>query len=145
MANPLIRPALPGDVDSILIIEDQCFATPNWAAQAFAQYPTIVAEANGQVVGLVVTRQTYAGDETSPLEIEILNLAVAPDFRRLGIASLLLEGLLANSASFFLEVRESNAAAQALYRKFGFVVIGRRPDYYENPMESALVMNMKKC
>ena len=145
MASPLIRPALPEDLEAILQIEDQSFARPNWNAGAFAQYPATVAALNGQVVGVLVTREIYAGTNASLPEIEILNLAVAPGFRRLGIASLLLQPLFVRPAAFFLEVRESNQVAQALYRKFGFQVIGRRPAYYENPIESALVMKMKKC
>lgn len=145
MADPLIRRALPRDVEAILQIEGQSFASPNWNAAAFRQYPTTVAEVAGQVAGVLVTRQVYPGTSTSPAEIEILNLAVAPVFRRQGIASSLLHWLLREAAVFFLEVRESNRAAQSLYRRFDFVEIGHRPAYYENPPESALVMQMKRC
>ncbi len=145
MASPVIRSAVPGDVPAILHIEAQSFASPNWGAGAFSQYTTVVAEVEQQVAGVLVSRETYAGNETTPPETEILNLAVAPKFRRLGVASALLDWILQNPGEFFLEVRESNASAQLLYLKFQFTVVGRRQAYYENPVESALVMKMKRC
>lgn len=111
----------------------------------FAQYETVVADLDNQVVGVLVSRQTYPGDPKSLPESEILNLAVDPCFRRQGIGSALLRWTLQQPGVFFLEVRESNWEAQALYQKFDFVVISRRPAYYENPLECALVMKMKNC
>jgi ribosomal-protein-alanine N-acetyltransferase len=104
-----------------------------------------VAEVEGQIAGFLVSRQNFAGDEFSLPEREILNLAVAPVFRRMGIGSALLSEELRTAADFFLEVRESNLAAQELYRRFGFTEVGRRADYYRFPIESAIVMKMKKC
>jgi ribosomal-protein-alanine N-acetyltransferase len=72
-----------------------------------------------------------------------LNRAVAPDRRRAGIAILLLQREFRQKAVFLLEVRESNAAARALYERLGFVEISRRKDYYDNPAETAIVMRMK--
>ena len=77
------------------------------------------------------------------LEREILNLAVDPCCRRCGVASALLQNELRKPGTHFLEVRESNTAAQALYRKFGFEEVGRRAQYYELPAETAIVMSMK--
>jgi ribosomal-protein-alanine N-acetyltransferase len=78
-------------------------------------------------------------------ELHINNLATHPDYRRIGVARSLLEAVLDESAyrgvSFvILEVRASNEAAQALYKKLGFKLIGRRRDYYRVPVEDALVM-----
>ena len=78
-------------------------------------------------------------------EREILNLAVAPNYRRSRVATALLKHELSREATHFLEVRESNVAAVALYRKCGFVEVGRRAGYYEFPTETAIVMSMKKC
>jgi ribosomal-protein-alanine N-acetyltransferase len=61
----------------------------------------------------------------------------------MGIASSLLAFELKRDDIFFLEVRESNHGAQTLYRQFGFIEIGRRPDYYQNPSETAIVMRSK--
>lgn len=78
-------------------------------------------------------------------EAEILNLAVRPGLRKRGIGAALLSKLLHTFAlepvtPVFLEVRESNSEAIAFYKGFGFQQIGRRPNYYENPPEAALVL-----
>jgi ribosomal-protein-alanine N-acetyltransferase len=81
-------------------------------------------------------------------EIHIATIATHPDFRRQGIAGrLLMESLRdANAAGVhraFLEVREGNASAQAMYRKFGFAVTGRRPRYYKDNGEDAILMALE--
>ncbi len=78
-------------------------------------------------------------------EIEILNLATAPKFQRCGYASRLLATLFAQGKqreveSVILEVRTSNHAALALYRKFSFQEVGRRRKYYQDSGEDALIM-----
>src|SRR5262245_27263470 len=90
------------------------------------------------IVGYILSRET-AG------EFHINNFAVRPEYRRRGVGAALLERVLlearrrkANAA--FLEVRSSNHAAQALYEKCGFKAIARRPNYYSEPREDAVVM-----
>jgi [ribosomal protein S18]-alanine N-acetyltransferase len=78
-------------------------------------------------------------------ELHINNLAVQPEFRRMGIASALLRRVLADAARLgirrtMLEVRRSNVPARQLYEKFGFVVGGSRSKYYTKPVEDALVL-----
>lgn len=143
--TPLIRPATSADLPALLEIEQQSFAHPHWTADDFRHADCIVAELNGRVAGLLVARDTFGGDPSDPPEREILNLAVAPRFRRIGIATALLNHELTRKAVRFLEVRESNLAAQQLYRKFGFVEIACRPNYYQSPAERAIVMQMKWC
>jgi [ribosomal protein S18]-alanine N-acetyltransferase len=80
-------------------------------------------------------------------ELHINNVAVTHDYRRLGIAKKLLETVLDEAARreaqiAFLEVRAGNAPAQALYARCGFRVTGRRPGYYNQPVEDALVMSL---
>jgi ribosomal-protein-alanine N-acetyltransferase len=77
----------------------------------------------------------------------VLNLAVAPELRRQGIGRMLLRAGLAAFAArgaeeVFLEVRQSNAAAQQLYQELGFQAVGLRRGYYRNPRESALVLRL---
>ena len=62
--------------------------------------------------------------------------------RRQGVATQLLESM--DSEDIFLEVRESNRIARKLYEKLGFVVVGTRPEYYDDPVESALVMRLSR-
>jgi ribosomal-protein-alanine N-acetyltransferase len=90
------------------------------------------------VAGVIVTQ--IAGGEA-----EILNLAVSPDRRRRGVARSLLAFVIAElrrleAESIFLEVRESNAPARALYEDEGFTNAGRRRWYYRSPPEDALVL-----
>jgi len=74
-----------------------------------------------------------------------MNLAVQPEYRRQGIGEKLVSALIAalaqqNVHSLTLEVRVSNAPATSLYEKLGFVQVGRRPNYYKNPKEDALIL-----
>lgn len=77
-------------------------------------------------------------------ELEITNLAVLKRHQGKGVGSQLLQKLLDYPLPIFLEVRESNLAAQALYQKFDFIVVGRRKDYYQNPVEGALLMKREE-
>ena len=91
-----------------------------------------------QVVGFIVAR--HLADE-----IHVNNVAVRPDFRRLGIGKGLLQGVLSwargkDATLTVLEVRAGNKVAQQLYSTCGFEVIGRRRRYYKAPLEDALLM-----
>ncbi len=97
----------------------------------------LVVEDSG-IVGYIVGRSVLD-------EAEILNLGVAVEARRRGIASALVRALLALFAergvrSVFLEVRESNLPARALYQSFRFLEVGRRERYYHQPAEDAVVL-----
>lgn len=97
-----------------------------------------ISEIGGELAGFLVTRSA-AG------EVEILNIAVAPQWRRTGVGSRLLKHALeearaAGAQRVFLEVRESNRAAIALYMRHGFQAAGRRENYYAAPAEAALVL-----
>jgi ribosomal-protein-alanine acetyltransferase len=138
-----IRPATPADVAAIVAIERECFSDP-WTPAGITetiQYETaraFVAESGGSSVGYVMAR--ISGEEG-----EILNLAVLPKYRRQGIARCLLEEALIAAAAAgvreaYLEVRQSNAEAIALYQAHGFRPVGIRSDYYRNPLEDALVL-----
>ena len=141
--SPQIRPARRSDLPGLMEIERNSFSYAHWPPEGFLHYDCIVAEIEQKIVGFLVSRQTFPGNAQAPPEREILNLAVAPDFRRMGIATRLLRHELARGGVHFLEVRESNRPAQALYRKIGFIPVGRRPGYYQNPPETAIVMRMK--
>ena len=76
---------------------------------------------------------------------DVMNVAVAPEARRQGVARALLEALEARLrargvASLSLEVRPSNGPALALYESLGFTEAGRRPGYYRNPREDAWIL-----
>ena len=99
-----------------------------------------VSERSGAVSGIVVGRQVLD-------EAEILNLAVTQGMRRQGEGRALIGYLLQRFAEckvsrVFLEVRESNSGAIAFYRGVGFQAVGTRRDYYQDPKESATVMEL---
>ncbi|WP_105242943.1 ribosomal protein S18-alanine N-acetyltransferase [Streptococcus suis] len=77
-------------------------------------------------------------------EMEILQIVVKADFQRLGIASLLMAAVMDWDGDIFLEVRESNSAAQDLYTRQHFTKIGKRKDYYRNPVEDAVLMKRER-
>jgi ribosomal-protein-alanine N-acetyltransferase len=92
------------------------------------------------LAGFLVWRTVAEG------ECEVLNLAVAPAFRRRGIARELLNPLLTlRDAQVFLEVRESNEAARIFYNSMGFQEVGTRKLYYNFPVEAAIVMKFHSC
>jgi ribosomal-protein-alanine N-acetyltransferase len=100
----------------------------------------VAAVRNTEVLGYLIAR--VIADEA-----EILNLAVTPDARRRGIGSALLQAGLDHCTrhrvtAVFLEVRESNQQARALYGAHGFRAVGQRAGYYRNPPEDAMVLRL---
>jgi ribosomal-protein-alanine N-acetyltransferase len=100
-----------------------------------------VAGLNGQIVGYVCVRTIL--DLT-----HLLNISVLPEFRRMGIGSMLMYNVLrtlrqlGSDNDVTLEVRESNIAAIKLYEKFGFVTTGKRSGYFRKPDEDAAIMKL---
>jgi polysaccharide biosynthesis protein PslH len=132
-----LRRARPGDLDEISVIQASASEASQWQAQDYLAFDCRVALVDGRIAGFVVSRRV------ADQEREILNVAVHPDFRRLGIASELLQTeIKSHTGVHFLEVRESNAAARQLYARLGFKVVGARPQYYENPIETGIVMRI---
>ena len=131
---------------AVRAIEQEVFADP-WSTQDFRDCLTsdalfLIAEAGDSkaIGGYVVAID--AADEG-----EILNLAVAPARRRNGLGRALvqhvLEALSARGArQIYLEVRESNAPARALYAAYRFKEVGRRNAYYRRPVEDAIVLRL---
>lgn len=124
-------------------LEKQCFHDP-WSERAISTELTnplscwIVALEGDSVIG-------YVGSQSVMGWADMMNLAVHPDHRRLGVAINLIDTLVAELKSrdvtcLTLEVRISNQPAIALYEKMGFAQVGRRPGYYHNPREDALIL-----
>lgn len=130
-------------VDQIAALEKLCFSAP-WSRTSISSELSnplslwLVAAESGVVAG-------YVGSQSVLGEADMMNLAVAPAFRRHGIGRMLvvalLEALRANHvSSLSLEVRASNAPAQALYAELGFARVGVRPRYYDSPCEDAWIL-----
>lgn len=136
---PMDRSHLAGVAE----LERMCFSTPwNEAMLEEELYNDtasfIVAEGeDGSVLG-------YAGLHVILDEGYIDNVAVRPSCRRMGLGDRLLDVFIrfgeANLAFLTLEVRPSNTPAVALYEKNGFKEVGRRPNYYDDPKEDALLL-----
>jgi [ribosomal protein S18]-alanine N-acetyltransferase len=136
----LIRRAEPGDLNRIAAIQAASTGAARWDVADYLRYDCWVAISENRTAGYLVSRTLSEG------ESEILDLAVAPEFRRRGIARALLQELLAMSnRTVFLEVRASNFAARNLYKCFGFQEVAIRTEYYNLPCESAIVMKLYSC
>ncbi|MEW5721599.1 MAG: ribosomal protein S18-alanine N-acetyltransferase [Thermodesulfobacteriota bacterium] len=141
-----IEPMGVWDLEQVAQIEKASFRRP-WPTSGFQ-----VELERGPAVCLVARDGTlvcgYLIFWVIVPEIHILNLAVRPLYRRQGLATLLLEYLFEYGrergvTEVFLEVRPSNAAAQALYDRLGFRVTGRRRNYYAEDKEDAILMGRR--
>ena len=145
-----IRRCVPSDLERIALIERASFSDP-WsfeaisAALALPHLRFLVAEDAGRGGGGASALVGYVVALVMADEGEIADVAVAPDARRRGIGRLLLERMTAEvveagARALYLEVRESNTAARALYQSLGFAQVGRRRGYYLSPSEDALLL-----
>jgi ribosomal-protein-alanine acetyltransferase len=140
-----LRTATLHDVPRILPLERQSARAAHWTAQQYEKLVrggiVLVAEAAGGVCGLICA-QSVASDW------EIENVLVADQFLRAGIGSALVQELIrraqqADVSAILLEVRESNLAARQLYEKHGFREVGRRRNYYADPVEDAILYHLR--
>jgi ribosomal-protein-alanine N-acetyltransferase len=146
-ACPQIRRARPEDAPRLAEILEDSPETVKWLPAdtatdtSLAGTLLLVSESPQEITGFLLARQ--AADEA-----EILNIAVRRANRRTGVATALLlyalkELRARNATRLFLEVRQSNAPAIAFYCRHGFCQVGKRPAYYRQPSEAALVFERK--
>ena len=130
-------------VEAVAQLEQRCFNDP-WSINSIASELNnplslwLVALDDGNLAG-------YVGSQSVMGWSDMMNLAVAPEYRRQGVGEELVNALIKrlqeNQISCLtLEVRVSNQNAIALYSKLGFQQVGRRPNYYRNPKEDALIL-----
>ncbi|HEY7534669.1 MAG TPA: ribosomal protein S18-alanine N-acetyltransferase, partial [Thermodesulfobacteriota bacterium] len=133
------------DLDEIIQIEEVSFPTP-WPKKMFdlelqsTRSCCRVARVSGVIVGYIVAWMIYD-------EVHILNIAVHPSFRRMGIGESILRYcldyfFLNGGRNAILEVRRGNHEAKRLYEKLGFKSIGIRRGYYADTGEDAIVMKL---
>ena len=133
----------PSHCAEVAELEKRCFSMP-WSEQAIRSEIDnplalwLVAVDNGAVIG-------YIGSQSVMGEADMMNLAVTPNYRKNGVGKRLVTALIDrlkenDVTSLTLEVRDSNQSAISLYNKEGFLLVGRRPGYYQMPKEDALIL-----
>ncbi len=141
--NALVRAMTGADLPDVIVLDALSFNVP-WPGEAFEHElanPNArcwVAELDGRVAAALVIWRVLD-------EAHIATLAVHPNRRRQGLAQLLLETAMqaayAEGARIYhLEVRAGNLGAIQLYEKLGFDAVGRRPKYYKDNAEDAVLM-----
>ena len=143
-----IRSAASADLPAMMLLEKHAATAAHWTAQQYEalfrghspERRALIIEDESGLQGFVIARVVDR-------EWEIENIAVAGPARRRGLGTRLLGELLDQARgrgadAVFLEVRESNRAARALYEKWAFVESGRRPGYYKDPEEDALLYRL---
>ena len=144
-----LRAATSADIPAMLELERSCPTSAHWLPEQYEGL-FVADESGARRLVLVAERPDAHGllaflvaRHVAP-EWELENIVVTPAERRVGIGRQLIDALLAaaretDSEMVFLEVRESNSAARALYEKADFQQSGRRKSYYANPLEDAIL------
>ncbi len=129
------------DLPNVIAIERRAFPTP-WSLAMFVlelskpEGICLAAQRDGQLVGYIICSRF---DQVW----HIMNVSVDPDLQRRGIATTLIDAVIARvggGAQITLEVRPTNVGAIALYKQFGFLAAGSRPRYYQDNGEDAVIM-----
>lgn len=137
---PVIRPGEPGDLAAIRAIQYASPQSARWDPVSYLNFDLLVAWEDARLAGFLV------GRTLASCEHELLDLAVAPNFRRQGIGRALVRAWLDRArGEAFLEVRPSNHTARLFYKSLGFEEVGSRPDYYRDPEEPAIVLKFHSC
>lgn len=147
MDNIVIRKMSNQDIPEVAAIERECFSMP-WSEKSFEDSLALsyahfyIAESGDRIAG-------YVGLYNVADEGDITNIAVLPQYRRKGIASRLISEVIRFSEelgirAINLEVRESNKNAISLYTKNGFKNVGIRKNFYEKPVENAIIMVLER-
>lgn len=146
--KPRVKELTSGDTELLRMcaeLEKRCIPEP-WSYESFLSE---TEKSGGLVLAALDENDDVQGFVTACCvldEAELTNVAVSPECRRRGIAGQLLEWLfeeLGDGVNIFLEVRESNQAAIALYLKYGFEQIGVRKRFYSHPEEDAVLMSRR--
>ena len=141
-----IVPMTARHLPAVAELERICFPADPWSEALFRA----ALENPGAAILLAL------GEDGAPLGYAVLstvldvgnldNIAVAPAYRRQGVADALLSVVTGfgreHLSRLMLEVRASNAPAIALYEKYGFAAVGRRKNYYDAPREDAVLMTL---
>lgn len=138
----------PDEIFERLSALDRSVISGGWSVESFRSEAAkdngfvLYIEENGTICALLTGYEVLG-------EGDITNVAAAPEYRRRGLASSLIRAFMdmlgGDAEKVFLEVRESNAAAIALYEKCGFTALSVRKNFYTDPRENAVVMIKEIC
>lgn len=146
-----IRAMVEGDLDRVMAITRSLQDAPQWSRPSYVDAITrldrplrrvaLVAEARQEVIGFVVASLMLT-------QAELESIAVAEEAQRRGVGAELLKAAMGavtalGAKEMVLEVRESNPAAAAMYARAGFEAMGRRPNYYRDPLEDAILLGTR--
>jgi ribosomal-protein-alanine N-acetyltransferase len=143
-----IRPAAAADLPAMMALEKHAATAAHWPAE---QYEALFRASDAGRVALIMQEdsglQGFVIARVVGEEWEIENIAIAGPARRRGLGTRLLGEFLdlaraRGAAAVFLEVRESNQGARALYKKSAFLESGRRRRYYNEPEEDAILYRL---
>ena len=143
-----VRPAAAADIPAMMTVANRSVTAAHWSE---SQYRSLFSAAGHGRIGWVIEEGSelkgFLVARSIDCEWEIENVAVAESAQRRGLGASLLSEFLEftrreGANSVFLEVRESNQAARAFYEKWRFVVSGRRPRYYSDPPEDAVLYRL---
>lgn len=141
--NLYIRKIQDQDITSVIEISNLCFPK-SWTQETFRR--EMLLDNSYFYIGSIENKIVCFFEWWKILdEAHIQTIAVSPKYQHQGIATQCLEYLInetkeLNLMKIFLEVRESNIIAQKLYKKNGFEIISHRKNYYNDPIENAVIM-----
>jgi ribosomal-protein-alanine N-acetyltransferase len=148
MTFSTVEPASVSDIQALREIADECGLSP-WSYQSFVNelarddsIMLLIRDSPGKPIGFIVGRTISAESGA-----EIYNIGVTKTFRRQGVGKILLDEFLkrarqANAEKVWLEVRSLNAAAIAFYERHGFQISSKRRNFYSNPPDDAILMEL---
>jgi ribosomal-protein-alanine N-acetyltransferase len=142
--NPDVRPAEPADAQALAALHAAAFER----AWAEASFEALLADPGA--IAVLAAGQGFALARVAADEVEVLTIAVAPQARRRGVGGALLDAVLRAARArgvrtAYLDVAADNAAAAALYARFGFATAGRRKAYYARPDGAADAIVMQRA
>jgi len=146
-----IRSMMAADLDRVVEIAAALDDAPQWPRRV---YESVLASSSPRRIAFVAEDSGtgavvgFAVAGLVPPEAELETIVVAAGFQRRGVARRLFEAMAddlgrSQVREVLLEVRQSNVAAQSFYRSVGFVEEGRRPGYYADPIEDAVLMRLR--
>ena len=150
-SSAAVRPMRRGDIDAVLLLSATEPTAPHWPPFEYLRMLKVIAEQPARRGAWIVE----SGAEISGFaiashvadQVELEAIVVAPPARGHGLGTMLVEEVISWGRKFaarrlLLELRASNAAALRLYLRMGFVLDGRRSNYYQNPEEDAMLMGL---